>query len=98
MELLYASDLTARLWTAGLFLLAALAPVPLLLGRRRDEERSGAAGVVATLAFGLWAGLVVVALVTHWDSERASTWQGVLLAVALAVVPVGLFLTALIAR
>ncbi len=98
MDYLYASELTVRLWTAALFGVAALALAPFLRSRRREDEPSPLPGAIATATFGLWAILVLVALFAPNENEAGTGWRGALLIAALAVVPAGLFLTALIDR
>ncbi|MCI0458356.1 MAG: VWA domain-containing protein [Gemmataceae bacterium] len=99
MESLFSPYPSARLWAAGLFLVAAAGIAPFLLLRRvRDESSSSASSVLGTLAFGLWAILLVVALVGHWQGEQSSVWLGVVLAAALVVVPLGVTGSALVSQ
>src|SRR5262245_40471535 len=84
---------TARLWTAGLFLGAALLLAPGLLLLRRA---GGGSVLLGILPFTLWELFLLLALLGPQPGGVAGAWEFTLCAAALAVVPAGLALTLLV--
>src|SRR5262245_48258012 len=87
---------TDRLWTAALFLGAAL-PLALLFLRRRE---GGASALLGIGAFALWGVLLLAALLDAdaaiWSDSSLGVLRDVVLTTALFVVPFGLTVTLLI--